>query len=274
MKHLFSREGQQAIDTVMAGRPLLAFDFDGTLAPIVARPDDAMVPLSLRLRLSQLAEVLPTAIVTGRSVADVRHRLGFEPHCIIGSHGAEAPTDWLADQPTFDWQAAIAPARQLLHAQQAELAAAGIVLEDKGQSLALHHRLAPDQEAAMRLIGALIHALPGGVRAFGGKCVVNIVAEHAPDKGDAVNQLAARLGCGVGVFIGDDVNDEPVFQKVPAGWLTVRIGREDTMSSARFFLDSHVEMAPMLQQLLTAFTRHGPPQRTPSEPPPADPGRG
>jgi trehalose 6-phosphate phosphatase len=274
MKHLFSREGQQAIDTVMAGRPLLAFDFDGTLAPIVARPDDAMVPLSLRLRLSQLAEVLPTAIVTGRSVADVRHRLGFEPHCIIGSHGAEAPIDWLADQPALDWQATLGPARQLLEARQAELAAAGIVLEDKGHSLALHHRLAPDQDAALRIIGTLTHVLPPGLRAFGGKCVVNIVAEDAPDKGDAVNQLAARLGCGLGVFIGDDINDEPVFQKVPKGWLTVRIGREDTMSSARFFLDSHVEMAPLLQQLLTAFTRHAPLRGMPSAPPPADPGQG
>lgn len=274
MKHLFSREGQQAIDTVMAGQPLLAFDFDGTLAPIVARPDDAQVPLSLRLRLSQLAEVLPTAIVTGRSVADVRHRLGFEPHCIIGSHGAEAPTDWLADQALFDWQATLAPARQSLQARQAELAAAGIVLEDKGLSLALHHRLALNQDAAVRLIDDLIRALPPGLRAFGGKCVVNIVAENAPDKGDAVNQLAARLGCGLGVFIGDDVNDEPVFQKVPEGWLTVRIGREDTMSSARFFLDSHVEMAPMLQQLLTAFMRHAPPHRKPSAPPPADRGQG
>lgn len=274
MKHLFSREGQQAIDTVMAGRPLLAFDFDGTLAPIVARPDDAQVPLSLRLRLGQLAEVLPTAIITGRSVADVRHRLGFEPHCIIGSHGAEAPTDWLAERPSLDWHASLLPARQLLQSRRTALADAGIQIEDKGQSLALHHRLSPDQDGALRLIADLIRDLPPGLRAFGGKCVVNIVAEAAPDKGDAVNQLAARLGCSHGVFIGDDVNDEPVFEKAPEGWLTVRIGREDTLSSARFFLDSHVEMAPMLQELLTAFTRQHPLHRPPTGPHPSDPGRG
>lgn len=274
MKHLFCREGQQAIDAVMAGRPLLAFDFDGTLAPIVARPDDALVPLSLRLRLGQLAEVLPTAIVTGRSVADVRPRLGFEPHCIVGNHGAEPPPDWLAERSALDWQAALVPARDFLGAQVPALAAAGIQLEDKGQSLALHHRLATDQEAALRLIATLTRSLPPGLRTFGGKCVVNIVAANAPDKGDAVNELAMRLGCSHGVFIGDDINDEPVFQKVPEGWLTVRIGREDTLSSARFFLDSHVEMAPMLQELLAAFTRQHPPRRTPPAPPPTAPGRG
>lgn len=274
MKHLFSREGQQAIDTVMAGWPLLAFDFDGTLAPIVARPDDAQVPLSLRLRLSQLALAMPTAIVTGRCVADVRHRLGFEPHCIIGSHGAEVPADWQADLSAPDWQAALDPARQLLQSHQGALAAIGIQLEDKGHSLALHHRLVSDQDSALRLIGSLTCALPEGLRAFGGKCVVNIVAAHAPDKGDAVNELATRLGCTHGVFVGDDVNDEPVFQKVPLGWLTVRIGRGETPSSARYFLDSQVEMAPMLQALQAAFTRLHPPHQRPSAPPPEGPGRG
>jgi trehalose 6-phosphate phosphatase len=274
MKHLFSREGQQAIDTVMAGHPLLAFDFDGTLAPIVARPDDAQVPLSLRLRLGQLAEVLPTAVVTGRSVADVRHRLGFEPRCIIGNHGAEPPADWQATQAATDWLAALEPARALLTEHRAALDQAGVQLEDKGQSLALHHRLAPDQAGALSLIRALTLALPDGLRTFGGKCVVNIVSVTAPDKGDAVNHLALRLGCRQGVFIGDDVNDEPVFEKVPADWLTVRIGRDHPTSSARFFLDSHVEMAPLLQELLNALSRHRAPAHAQPAPPPAGQGQG
>ena len=55
-------------------RPLLAFDFDGTLAPIVARPDDARVPDAVSRCLAELAATLPIAIITGRSVADVRAR--------------------------------------------------------------------------------------------------------------------------------------------------------------------------------------------------------
>ena len=74
MKHLFSQQGLQALDAVMRLHPLLAFDFDGTLAPIVTLPDDARVSIGVAQRLDQLARHLPVAIVTGRSVADVALR--------------------------------------------------------------------------------------------------------------------------------------------------------------------------------------------------------
>src|SRR6186713_659242 len=93
MKHLFTPEGERALQDVMHLRPLLAFDFDGTLAPIVARPDEARVPESVSLGLAELARDLPVAIITGRSVADVRPRLGFAPHYVIGNHGAEDPVE-------------------------------------------------------------------------------------------------------------------------------------------------------------------------------------
>ena len=56
MKHLFSPDGRHALEDVLQHQPLLAFDFDGTLAPIVARPDDARVPVPLARRLAQLAQ--------------------------------------------------------------------------------------------------------------------------------------------------------------------------------------------------------------------------
>ena len=91
MRHLFSIEGEQALESVMRQRPLLAFDFDGTLAPIVARPDQAHVPDAVAHGLAELSRALPVAVVTGRSVADVRARLGFQPRWVIGNHGAEDP---------------------------------------------------------------------------------------------------------------------------------------------------------------------------------------
>ncbi|MDE2432779.1 MAG: trehalose-phosphatase, partial [Burkholderiales bacterium] len=72
MRHLFSPQGHHSLSTVMQLKPLLAFDFDGTLAPIVPRPDDAKVSISIANKLAQLAERLPVAIVTGRSIADVQ----------------------------------------------------------------------------------------------------------------------------------------------------------------------------------------------------------
>src|SRR5574337_1929491 len=89
MRHLFSPAGQAALEAIVRRRPLLVFDFDGTLAPIVDRPDDARLPREVAPLLAALARRLPLAVVTGRSVADVRDRLGFDPGVIVGSHGAE-----------------------------------------------------------------------------------------------------------------------------------------------------------------------------------------
>ena len=91
MKHLLSREGCLALEAVLRAQPLLAFDFDGTLAPIVARPDDAHVAVAVSQRLDRLARLRPLAVVTGRAVGDVARRLGFTPQFIVGNHGAEDP---------------------------------------------------------------------------------------------------------------------------------------------------------------------------------------
>ncbi len=91
MQHLFSPEGEAALARCLHQQPLLAFDFDGTLTPIVPRPDDAYLSKGVSSRLAQLSKCLPVAIVTGRSVADVRGRLGFVPRFVVGNHGAEDP---------------------------------------------------------------------------------------------------------------------------------------------------------------------------------------
>jgi trehalose 6-phosphate phosphatase len=254
VKHLFSQQGLQALDAVMRQHPLLAFDFDGTLAPIVTLPDDARVSIGVAQRLEQLARRLPVAIVTGRSVADVAPRLGFEPHFIIGNHGAEDP-----DSPQLSNEVYAALTQQLnqlrerIAERQPLLAAAGVVVEDKLHSLTLHYRLARDREQALAVIDHTLGELDPALRRFGGKCVVNIVAAHAPDKGDAVAALVQRTGAQAALFIGDDVNDETVFERAQPGWLTVRIGRDDPMSKARYFLDTHAEVATMLQQMVTAL---------------------
>ncbi|MEO7007921.1 MAG: trehalose-phosphatase, partial [Caldimonas sp.] len=74
MRHLFTPDGERALRAVMQLDPILAFDFDGTLAPIVAHPDEARVPAAVSHGLAELARALPVAIITGRDAADVRMR--------------------------------------------------------------------------------------------------------------------------------------------------------------------------------------------------------
>jgi len=245
--HLFGPDGLAALASALRQRPLLAFDFDGTLAPIVARPESARLSLAVAARLQALAAQLPLAIVTGRTVDDVRKRLGFEPLYVIGNHGAEDPHD----PATAARQVHLLDAlRSRLQARHPELAAAGITVEDKGASLALHYRLARDRGQAQALIGDLLSGADTKLRTFGGKMVVNITPEDAPDKATAVHALVSRCGAGCAVFAGDDINDEPVFESAPAHWLTIRVGRDGRQSRARYFLDSPSEMAMLLERML------------------------
>jgi len=245
MKPLDSAEGQQAVATLMRGQPLLAFDFDGTLAPIVPHPDDARIAPDIARHLAALAERLPVAVITGRSVADVTPRLQFTPRYIIGNHGAEDP-----DLQDADGDAALGGLRELLGEAAPELTGAGVSIEDKAHSIALHYRRAPDEAAARAAIESLLGTLDPRLRRFGGKCVENVVSARAPDKGQAVATLMQRSGADTALFAGDDVNDEAVFLRAPPHWLTVRVGRDAT-SAARYYLDGTPDMALLLGKLRT-----------------------
>lgn len=248
MQHLFTPEGESALARTLQQRPLLAFDFDGTLTPIVTRPGDARLSRGVSARLATLAAHLPVAIVTGRSVEDVRGRLGFEPGFIVGNHGAEGADGGATGG---DPPGALARLRARVMGMSPALGAAGVTVEDKGLSLALHYRLSRTRERALQVIAELLADHDDSLRVFGGKLVVNVMPKQAPDKADAVRMLLHRSGAPCALFAGDDVNDEPVFASAPAGWLTVRVGRDDPRSKARFFLDSPAETALLLDRMVS-----------------------
>ena len=246
MRHLFTPEGERALRAVMQLDPILAFDFDGTLAPIVAHPDEARVPEPVSRGLAELARALPVAIITGRDAADVRARLGFEPRWVIGNHGAEDPA---IGTPRVSTQA-LDVLRRRVAADAGALAAAGVEMENKHLSLAFHYRQAPDSGAALVCIEALLQGIEPALRRFGGKCVVNVVAAGLPDKGDALASLVQRAHAEAAVFVGDDINDEAVFMRAEPHWLTLRIGRDDPLSRAMYFLDCDAELVLVLQRML------------------------
>ncbi len=253
MQLLLSPLGDQALVDVMRHRPLLAFDFDGTLAPIVSRPDDARVPEATADTLAQLARLVPVAVITGRAVNDVVARLGFAPTYVIGNHGAEDPTGELVGGTLERMQ----PMRAQLAARAESLQAAGVTIEDKTYSLALHYRLSSDLPAALALIDILLKEASDGLHVFHGKCVVNLAPGDAPNKGDAVKALLARSGASAAVFLGDDLNDEPVFEQAEPHWVTARIGVNDTPSRAQFFLTDQHEVPVLLQRLLDLLNGSG-----------------
>jgi len=246
MRHLFTPEGDADLASALSQQPLLAFDFDGTLAPIVARPTDARVPIATLRRLRRLARLLPVAVISGRTVADLQQRLGFEPHHVMGNHGAEDPLR--GQRP--DWHEALNGVRDRLAAAADDLQHVGVTVEDKGASLALHYRLATDRDTAVQLIARVLYPLDPGLHVFGGKMVANVVSATADDKAAALRTLAGRANAHAVLYLGDDVNDEPVFAAGESKWLTVRVGADSRESAARYFIGGPNEVPRLLDRIL------------------------
>ena len=244
---LFSPLGLRALRRLGGGHALLSFDLDGTLAPLVARPSDAAVSPDTASRLQALARRWPVAVITGRSVADARLRLGFKPHFLVGNHGAERESSAavLAPHP------ALAPCRAQARLLGRAFHERGVDVEDKGASLAWHYRRSPDGAAVRCWLDGLIAAHGPGIVATHGHCVLNITPSDAPNKGDALVQLMHECGAPSALIVGDDVNDEPAFARAGAGCVSVRIAPAGTPSFAQFRLGAQSQINALLSHLLS-----------------------
>ena len=123
VRYLLDAEGRAALARLMTRRPLLGFDFDGTLAPIVMHPDEARIPARTAALLARLAERVPIAVVSGRQVLDVRHRRRgrcrghrhFRRHRRAAARGLRVLLAPLVEPRAVNFGHATAPARPLIH---------------------------------------------------------------------------------------------------------------------------------------------------------------
>jgi trehalose 6-phosphate phosphatase len=212
-----------------AGRLLLLLDFDGTLAPIVADPTAARLPLPVRDLLVSLAgsgHTLP-AVISGRALDDVRTRVGVPGLTYAGNHGLEI------EGPGFRFLEPEADRlRPLIDAVCTSLSARlrgmpGVEVENKGLTASVHFRRAPASQTHV------LEAVWGELVPRGRQLVLrmgNMVCEVRPaiewNKGSAALWLRARLGNGnatLPIYAGDDHTDEDAFAALPDG-VTLKVG--------------------------------------------------
>lgn len=212
----------------------LFLDIDGTLIDIAPTPSAIHIPNGLPQRLRALADRHggALALVSGRAAANIAELVAPCRFAAAGLHGMERmDADGHILRP--------APKRGLgaLRARLRALEGHGVVLEDKGLSLAVHYRLAPQREEECRqVVEALVAAYPG-FRVLAGKMVLEVKPEGF-DKGGAVRAFMAEppFAGRVPVFVGDDVTDEDGFRAAAElGGFAVLVG-EERESAARYCL--------------------------------------
>ena len=252
MKYLNTRHSLAMLEPLCTGRTLFVFDFDGTLAPIVTRRAQAIMSRTTCALFTRLASRVTTAVISGRSVPDLRARLKFHPDYLIGNHGLEGLTGNAAALRRA--QRLCATWRQQLESAWGKMPPAGIDVEDKHYSLAIHYRLAPEPGRARTMVARALALLRPAPQLIPGKMVVNVLPSGAPDKGAALLQLLRRTRAQHALFIGDDDTDEAVFALDDPRIITVRVGRKRS-SRAHYYLQGQMEIDAVLRYLVGFITR-------------------
>ena len=248
MTYLFTRPHHDLLEMFASSNVLLAFDYDGTLAPLVDAPARATMRASTRRLLEQASKLYPCVVITGRAQADALGRLRNIEVCrVVGNHGAE---------PTRHTKTMRRRVQRWLPVLKRRLAGRqGVIIEDKGFSVAVHYRQARKRNSTRRAVLSAARSLDD-VRLVGGKLVVNCLVPDAPHKGLALERERSHFACDTVLYVGDDETDEDVFQlDRPGQLLSIRVGRKRT-SAAPYYIRNQAEIDRLLETLVSLRGSH------------------
>jgi trehalose 6-phosphate phosphatase len=263
VEHLFKVWPDFLADGQEASHILLLSDYDGTLTPIVGRPDEAVLPPGIEGKLKSLAKnpAFSVGVISGRSLPEIRSMVGIGGIYYAGNHGLEI------EGPGMSYiTPAAGTARPIMRELAGRLATElanidGVIIQDKGLSISIHYRLVAKGEE--RTVTDIVHRLTtepcneGKIRVFSGKKVWEIRPPVDWDKGKAVAAIAGEIKRIrhpeklLTIFLGDDITDEDAFRVVqrPVGW-GIYVGGESATSAAGYYLNSTAEVEELLARLL------------------------
>jgi len=252
VKHLFEYwEEIQA--RIRNGRTFLLFlDYDGTLTPIVSRPELAFCPFEVKRHLETLRDLpgVHLAIISGRSLEDVREKVGVSDIIYVGNHGLEI------ENPGGKHRKILSPTgtkelKQVIrNVQKALKKIPGVLFEEKGPILSVHYRNVPETLSAQ--IRPLLEKelLPWKDRwkMASGKMVLEIQPNVRFDKGKAVEEILRSFPSAglLPFYLGDDQSDEDAFRVLKGQGISVLIGPVMGPSEAGFFLRNPAEVQEFL----------------------------
>ncbi len=256
--------GNRELRRRLVSKPLAVFlDYDGTLTPIVARPELALPVPATRAVLEDLAEVCVVGIISGRDLDDVRTIVGVDELWYSGSHGF----DLLAPDGTRDERD---DGREVLdalsHAADALDEAVHAIpeawVERKRVAIAVHYRQVDDAHVpALEQAVEGVVAMHPDLRRTGGKRIFEVRPNVAWDKGAALWSLFERAGLhtatALPIYIGDDETDEDAFAALDDDGVGILVADddEDRFTSASYRLRDTDEVRVFLADLAGRLSR-------------------
>jgi trehalose 6-phosphate phosphatase len=264
LKHLLS-VWPKILDQIRKARHIMFLsDFDGTLTPIMERPDIVVLSKATGNLLRSLAtqDCFTVGIISGRSLTDLKARVNINGLIYVGNHGFEIEgpginyINPIIEKITPVYQAI----RQILISSFSDFK--GVFIEDKGITLSIHYRQVEEEKET--LVKKLVERATSSPASLGlfkvttGKKVYEVLPAVDWDKGKAVRFLMKKFGKGgrngglLPIYLGDDMTDESVFKMIDKydSGISVRIGEPVADSTADYYLTSPEEVRDFIAKLL------------------------
>lgn len=240
---------------------LLFLDYDGTLVPIAKRPEQATLPPATKKLLQRLSKTdrCKLAVISGRSLRDIRRLVGPKGIIYAGNHGLEISGPKIRFLPPLPAGYKAALKRIKKDISRFILPLKGVFIEDKGLTISVHCRLADRKgRVSLRAFFRKLAAsyINDNIKIRNGKMVYEILPSIRWDKGQAVLWLLRRLAVGrykkaTVLYIGDDTTDEDAFRALRRTGVTIFVGAP-RKSLAKYYLKGPDEVQDFLEKITEA----------------------
>ena len=247
--------------------PAVFLDYDGTLTPIVDRPEDALISERMRQAVRRLAAQFPVGVVSGRDRRVVQGLMGVDDLIVAGSHGFDiwSPTGGAIErQEGVEFKDLLEEVLQRLTEELGSIK--GALIEPKSNSVAAHYRLVSEAERprVAEVVQQILDTQAGRLKVTPGKMVYEIQPNIDWNKGKAVLHVLRSLGLDrndvVPVYLGDDVTDEDAFGALQGRGIGVFVGRADDpeVAGRTTYADYALESIEEVEKFLDARGRWAP----------------
>lgn len=247
-----------------ARMPVVFLDYDGTLTPIVAHPDDATLNDRMRATLRRLDGLCEVAIISGRDLGDVRDSGGINDIWYAGSHGFDIAgpegergqyEEGRGHLPALD------AAEQTLRETLATIP--GCLVERKRFSIAIHYRqVTQDKVDTVKQAVDQVHSAHAGLSLTTGKKIFELQPDIDWDKGKALRWLIQKLELNmtrfVAVYIGDNVTDEDAFRELQGDGVGIQVAQKDQPTRASYRLENPNAVQRFLDRLADKLQESAP----------------